>query len=194
MEPTDYDLLSVGSFYLSTLSDRTLNKEIFMAEQTNVQGTENTAQEQEKTFTQADVDKMIQSRLDRERKKYPSEEEITAYRTWKDSQQTEQERQAKQAKDLADSKAALTALQAEAEQLKRDKYVLSKGLSGEDAEFIAFKATKMVTDKITFEQAVDELTANRKKATFDWTAPAGCGNKETNMNSTMNALIRGALK
>ena len=138
-----------------------------MAEETNVHGTENTAQEQERTFTQADVDKMIQSRLDRERKKYPSEEEITAYRTWKDSQQTEQERQAKQAKDLADSKAALTALQAEAEQLKRDKYVLSKGLSGEDAEFIAFKATKMVTDKITFEQAVDELTANRKKATFD---------------------------
>nr|DAH76619.1 MAG TPA: Major capsid protein [Caudoviricetes sp.]DAI42238.1 MAG TPA: Major capsid protein [Caudoviricetes sp.] len=191
MEPTDYDLLSVGSFYLSTLTDRSLNKEIFMAEETNVQGTENTAQEQEKTFTQADVDKMIQSRLDRERKKYPSEEEITAYRTWKDSQQTEQERQAKQAKDLADSKAALTALQAEAEQLKRDKYVLSKGLSGEDAEFIAFKAAKMVTDKITFEQAVDELTANRKKATFDWTAPAGGGNKETNVNSVMNALIRG---
>ena len=53
-----------------------------MAEEINVQGTENTALEQEKTFTQADVDKMIQTRLDRERKKYPSEEEITAYRTW----------------------------------------------------------------------------------------------------------------
>lgn len=157
----------------------------------DVQGTENTAHEQEKTFSQADVDKMIQSRLDRERKKYPSEEEITAYRTWKDSQQTEQERQAKQAKDLADSKAALTALQAEAEQLKRDKYVLSKGLTGEDAEFIAFKAAKMVNDKTTFEQAVDALTANRKKATFDWAAPAGGGNKETNVNSVMNALIRG---
>lgn len=165
-----------------------------MAEQTNVQGTENTAQEQEKTFTQADVDKMIQSRLDRERKKYPSEEEITAYRTWKDSQQTEQERQAKQAKDLADSKAALTASQAEVEQLRRDKYVLSKGLTGEDAEFIAFKAMKMVNDKTTFEQAVDALTANRKKATFDWTAPAGGGTKENTANQQMNALIRGALK
>ena len=77
------------------------------------------------------------------------------------------------------------------DRLKRDKYVLSKGLSGEDAEFIAFKAAKMVTDKITFEQAVDELTANRKKATFDWTAPAGGGTKETNVNSVMNALIRG---
>ena len=165
-----------------------------MAEEPNVQGTENTAHEQEKTFTQADVDKLIQSRLDRERKKYPSEEEITAYRTWKDSQQTEQERQAKQAKDLADSKAALTASQAEVEQLRRDKYVLSKGLTGEDAEFIAFKAMKMVNDKTTFEQAVDVLTANRKKTTFDWTAPAGGGTKESTANQQMNALIRGALR
>lgn len=165
-----------------------------MAEEPNVQSTVITAPEQEKTFTQADVDKMIQSRLDRERKKYPSEEEITAYRTWKDSQQTEQERQAKQAKDLADSKAALIASQAEVEQLRRDKYVLSKGLTGEDAEFIAFKAMKMVDDKTTFEQAVDALTANRKKATFDWTAPAGGGTKENTANQQMNALIRGALK
>lgn len=165
-----------------------------MAEETNVKGTGITAPEQEKTFTQVDVDNIIQSRLDRERKKYPSEEEITEYRTWKDSQQTEQERQAKQAKDLADSKAALIASQAEVEQLRRDKYVLSKGLTGEDAEFIAFKAMKMVDDKTTFEQAVDALTANRKKATFDWTAPAGGGTKENTANQQMNALIRCALK
>ena len=165
-----------------------------MAEEPNVQGTGITAPEQEKTFTQADVDKLIQTRLDRERKKYPSEEEITAYRTWKDSQQTEQERQAKQAKDLADSKAALSASQAEVEQLRRDKYVLSKGLTGEDAEFIAFKAMKMVNDKTTFEQAVDALTANRKKATFDWAAPTGGGTKENTANQQMNALIRGALR
>lgn len=165
-----------------------------MAEEPNVQGTGITAPEQEKTFTQADVDKLIQTRLDRERKKYPSEEEITAYRTWKDSQQTERERQAKQAKDLADSKAALSASQAEVEQLRRDKYVLSKGLTGEDAEFVAFKAMKMVNDKTTFEQAVDALTANRKKATFDWTAPTGGGTKENTANQQMNALIRGALR
>lgn len=165
-----------------------------MAEEPNVQGTGITAPEQEKTFTQADVDKLIQTRLDRERKKYPSEEEITAYRTWKDSQQTEQEHQAKQAKDLADSKAALSASQAEVEQLRRDKYVLSKGLTGEDAEFVAFKAMKMVNDKTTFEQAVDALTANRKKATFDWTAPTGGGTKENTANQQMNALIRGALR
>lgn len=165
-----------------------------MAEETNVQGTENTALEQEKTFTQADVDKMIQTRLDRERKKYPSEEEITAYRTWKDGQQTEQERQAKRDKELADSKSALTAAQAEIEQMKRDKYVLSKGLTGDDAEFIAFKALKMVDDKTTFEQAVDKLTENRQKVKFDWTAPAGNGEKPNATNAAMNSLIRGALK
>ena len=165
-----------------------------MADEINVQGTENTALEQGKTFTQADVDKLIQTRLERERKKYPSEEEITAYRTWKDGQQTEQERQAKRDKELADSKSALSAAQSELEQVKRDKYVLSKGLTGDDAEFIAFKALKMVYDKTTFEQAVDKLTENRQKVKFDWTAPAGGGDKPNATNAAMNSLIRGALK
>ena len=147
-----------------------------------------------KTFTQEEVDAMIGKRLAKAMKGIPSEEEITAYRTWKDSQQTEQERQAKQAKDLADSKDALTASQAEVEQLKRDKYVLGKGLTGEDAEFIAFKALKMVDDKTTFEQAVDKLTENRQKVKFDWTAPAGGGEKKTDINAAMNDLIRGAMK
>ena len=165
-----------------------------MAEETTVQSTGTTAQEQEKTFTQADVDKMIQARLDRERRKYPSEDEMTAYRTWKDSQQTEQERQAKREKEFADNKSALTAAQAEVQQLKREKYVLSKGLTGEEAEFIAFKAFRMMDDKTTFEQAVDKLTENRQKVKFDWTAPVGGGDKPNANNAAMNNLIRGALK
>lgn len=165
-----------------------------MADETNVQSTETTATEQEKTFTQADVDALIQKRLDRERKKYPSEDELSAYRTWKESQQTEQERWNNLTKERDESRTALSAAQAELEQLKHEKYVLSKGLSGEEAEFIAFKAAKMVDDKTTFEQAVDELTADRKKTTFDWTAPVGGGSKKTGENDVMNALIRGALK
>lgn len=88
----------------------------------------------------------------------------------------------------------LTAAENERDQLKRDLYVLKKGLSGEEAEFIAFKAGKMVDDKTTFEQAVDALTADRKKTTFDWTAPLGGGKPQTGENDVMNALIRGALK
>ena len=165
-----------------------------MADEINVQSTETTATEQEKTFTQADVDALIQKRLDRERKKYPSEDELSAYRTWKESQQTEQERWNTLTKERDESRTALSAAQAELEQLKREKYVLSKGLTGEEAEFIAFKAAKMVDDKTTFEQAVDELTADRKKTTFDWTAPVGEGSKKPGANDAMNALIRGAFK
>ena len=147
-----------------------------------------------KTFTQEEVDAMIGKRLAKAMKGIPSEEEIAAYRTWREGQQTEQERQAKRDKELADSKSALTAAQAEIEQMKRDKYVFSKGLTGEEAEFIAFKALKMVDDKTTFEQAVDQLTKNRQKVRIDWAAPAGGGEKKIDVNAAMNSLIRSAVK
>lgn len=165
-----------------------------MAEEINVQSTGPNTAEQGKTFTQAELDGIVESRLRRERSKYPSEEELSAYRTWKDGQQTEKERQEKREKEYSETKSALTTAQAELEQLKREKYVLSKGLTGENAEFITFKAAKMVDDKTTFEQAVDQLTTNQKKVTFDWTAQLGGGTKEESLNHTMNGLIRGAFK
>lgn len=159
---------------------------------TNVQGTGTTVQQQEKTFTQADVDTLIQQRLERERKKYPSEEELAAFNTWKANNQTEQQRAAQREKDLTKAQTDLAAAQSEVEQLKREKYVLGKGLSGDEAEFISFKAAKMVDNKTTFEQAVDQLTENRQKATFDWTAQLGGGEQKNNVNAMMNDLIRGA--
>lgn len=163
---------------------------------TNAQGAENnTVAQQEKTFTQADVDKMIQSRLDRERKKMPSEEELTAFRTWKDSQQTEQDRMNNITKERDTAVSNLSAANAKIEQLEHERYVSSKGFTGDEAEFIAFKAAKMVDDKTTFEQAVDAIAQERRPRTsFDWTAPVGDGNQKNAPNAAMNALIRGAIK
>jgi hypothetical protein len=163
---------------------------------TNAQGAENnTAAQQEKTFTQADVDKMIQSRLDRERKKMPSEEELTAFRTWKDSQQTEQDRMNNITKERDTAVSNLSAANAKIEQLEHERYVSSKGFTGDEAEFITFKAAKMVDDKTTFEQAVDAIAQERRPRTsFDWTAPVGDGNQKNAPNAAMNALIRGAIK
>ena len=124
----------------------------------------------------------------------PSEEELTAYRTWKDGQAGEKERWDKLTGERDTLSGKLTTAEAERDQLKRELYVLKKGLTGEEAEFIAFKAGKMVDDKTTFEQAVDALTADRKKTSFDWTAPVGGGKTKTGENDVMNALIRGALK
>ena len=163
-----------------------------MADETNVQSTETTAIEQEKTFTQADVDALIQKRLERERKKFPNDEEMTAYRTWKDNQQTEQERWNKLQGERDTLSGKLTAAEGERDNLKRELYVLKKGLSGDEAEFIAFKAGKMVDDNTTFEQAVDALTAERRKTTFDWTAPVGEGTPQAiYLNERINKELRG---
>lgn len=95
--------------------------------------------------------------------------------------------------DAETAASALATAQAELESLKRGSYVASKGLTGDEAEFIAFKAGKMVSDKMTFEQAVDELTAGKKNPAFDWTAPVG-GSNNAGTSNAMNALIRSAFK
>ena len=148
----------------------------------------------EKTFTQAEVDAMIGKRLAKAMKGMPSEEELTAYRAWQAGQAGEKERWEKLTGERDTLAGKLTSTESERDQLKRELYVLKKGVTGEEAEFIAFKAGKMVDDKTTFEQAVDTLTAERKKTTFDWTAPVGDGSKKPGANDAMNALIRGAFK
>lgn len=147
-----------------------------------------------KTFTQEEVDAMIGKRLAKAMKGMPSDEELTAFRTWKDGQAGEKERWDKLTGERDTLSGKLTSAETERDQLRRELYVLKKGLTGEEAEFITFKAEKMVNDKTTFEQAVDALTAERKKTTFDWTAPVGGGQKKGGENDVMNALIRGALK
>lgn len=163
--------------------------------QQNAENAEITAQGQEKTFTQSDVDSLIQKRLERERKKYPTDEEMTAFHSWRDNRQDEKERWDNLQNDRDSLSGKLAAAENERDQAKRELYVLKKGIAGEEAEFIAFKAMKMVDEKTTFEDAVDALTAGRKTPpTFDWMAPVGEGSKEESANSAMNALIRGALK
>lgn len=149
----------------------------------------------EKTFTQAEVDAMIGKRLAKAMKGMPSEEELTAYHTWQAGQAGEKERWEKLTGERDTLAGKLTSTESERDQLKRELYVLKKGVTGEEAEFITFKAEKMVDDKTTFEKAVDSLTADRKKATtFDWTAPVGGNNNKQDANAAMNALIRNAFK
>lgn len=147
----------------------------------------------EKTFTQAEVDAMITRRLSRAMKGMPDEGEIADYRRWKENQPTEQQRWNTLTTERNTAQSRVVVLEAEIEQLKRSNYVQSKGITGDDAEFIAFKAAKMVNDKTTFEQAVDALTAEREqRPVIDWTARVGGSPAAQNANNTMNALIRGA--
>lgn len=162
----------------------------------NVQNTETTAVEQEKTFTQAEVDTLIQRRLDRERKKYPSEEELTAYNTWKQSQQTEKDRWNTLQQERDTARTDLAAAQTELEQLKREKYLSGKGVPADDLDYYSFKIGKMVSDRKTFEQAAEEFFKDNapNKVRVDMTAPLDGGKTKATANDAMNAIIRGAFK
>lgn len=169
-----------------------------MAEETkDVINTETTAQEPEKTFTQADVDALIKTRLDRERKKYPTEEEMNAYRTWKASQETEQDRWNTLTSERDMARTELSSANAELEQLKREKYLTAKGVPADDLDYYVFKIGKLVTDSKTFEQAAEDFLKDNapNKVRVDMTAPLDRSKPAAaTANDAMNALIRGAFK
>lgn len=125
---------------------------------------EQQAQQQsaEKTFTQAELDTIVARRLAKAQKGMPSDEELSAFRAWKESQQTEQQRWEALTKERDEMKNNLTEALGKVEQYERERLLLSKGVPAEDVDYYAYKAGKLVTDTKTFEQAADEVIASRK--------------------------------
>lgn len=150
----------------------------------------------EKTFTQAEVDALIGKRIAKAMKGMPDEAELTAFRSWKESQQTEKDRWDNLTKERDTAKSQLAAAQTELEQLKREKILLGKGVPAEDVDYYSFKIGKLLTDEKTFEQAAGEFFKENSpgKVRVDMTAKLGGGGSERTANEQMNALIRGALK
>lgn len=151
----------------------------------------------EKTFTQADVDAIVARRLSKAQKGMPSEDELTAFRTWKESQQTEQQRYDALKTERDTARSELTAAQAKIEQYEREKILTAKGVSADDIEYYSFKVGKMVTDSKSFEQAANEFFAEnqpRTTARVDLAGSLTGGTAKKNPNDEMNALIRGARK
>lgn len=72
----------------------------------------------EKTFTQAEVDTLIGKRLAKAMKGMPDEAELTAFRAWKENQQSEQDRVNTLTSERDTARTQLTAAQAEIEQYK----------------------------------------------------------------------------
>ena len=150
----------------------------------------------EKTFTQAEVDALISREKARATTKatkgMPSAEELAAYHAWKDSQQSEQERYDTLKGERDTLSGQLSAAEGERDQLKRELYVMKKGVSGEEAEFVVFKAAKMVDDKTTFEQAVDTLLADHQnKPSVSFTAPIGGNPATMTLGERINRELRG---
>ena len=115
--------------------------------------TEKTTQE-EKTFTQADVDKLIQERVARERKNQLSKEELKAYQVWKESQKTEEE---KKNEALTNAEKAKLEAEERANNLEAKVTCLSKGVVANSVDDVVILAKAMVTEEVTIEQAIDKV-------------------------------------
>ena len=146
------------------------NQNTNTGEGTNAQGTgnvdtqttnQNEEQASEKTFTQEELNKIVQDRLDKEKKKMPSKEDMKAFKEWKESQKTEAEKQAE--KD-AEYQKTLNELNT----LKQTNAVLEAGVNKEDADYVLFKVSKMEGD---FEENLTKFLKDNPKYLKQETQP-----------------------
>lgn len=115
-------------------------------ESTNTEGTgnvdtqtttnQNEEKATEKTFTQEELNKIVQERLDKEKKKMPSKEDLKAFKNWQESQKTAEQ---KQAEKEAEYQKTLNELKT----LKQTNAVLEAGVNKNDSDYVLFKVSKM---------------------------------------------------
>lgn len=168
-----------------------------MAEETSTaefMETEELPTEQEKLFTQADLD----TALAKERAKAPSKEEMDSFRAWKESQQTEQERQKRVLEERDSARQRVNDLETELEQARRERLLLAKGISEDDLDYYAFKIGKMVTDVLPFEKAAEKFlkehmkTGTKAVVSFGGQMPGNAPHTET-INERINRQLRGGM-
>jgi len=154
----------------------------------------------EKTFTQAELDGIVSERLAKAMKGMPGEEELTAFRAWKDSQQSEQERWDTLTRERDTARTDLAAAQTELEQLRRERFLLGKGIPVDDVDYYAFKIGKLVTDAMDFETAAGQFLKDHAPQAdhqpsggvrVDFTAPLGGGIAPASLNEKINNRLRG---
>ena len=110
----------------------------------------------EKTFTQAEVDKIITQRLERQKKDMPSKEEMEAFKKWQDSQKTAEQLSAEKI-SAAESGKAEAVKRAEAAEAKCCAY--SKGVRAEAVDDVIALAMAKVNDDTPIEKAIDAVIA-----------------------------------
>lgn len=158
----------------------------------------NEGQNAEKTFTQAELDAIVERRLARERKGMPDEAELTAFRAWKDSQQTEKDRVNALTKERDTANETANAATAKAEQLAREIVLYKRGITdAEDIEYYAYRIGKLVTKDKDFAKAAEEyFKENQPRGTvrIDMGGSLQGGGSAKTGNDLMNDLIRKAGK
>ena len=158
-------------------------------ERTDIQGQEQEQHEEERTFTQAEVDELINKRMARVKKGLPSDEELSAYRDWKAKQNPDADKKATQDE--------LETARAEMEMTRRENYLLRKGVDPEDVDYYVYRISKEMDGDTDFEDAAEEYLKKHKQKNvtrMDTGARLNAGAKSKTGNEAMNDIIRNARK
>lgn len=114
---------------------------------------ESTESGESKTFTQDEVNALIESRLARAKKQMPAREELEEFKNWKESQKTEAERQAQREKEFHET-------MSERDAIKRENTVLRAGVDFEHADYVLFKVSKLEGE---FEENLKQFLTDNPK-------------------------------
>lgn len=135
--------------------------------------------EPEKTFTQAEVNELVKSRLERERKNMPSKDELAAFKKWQEEQQTTEEKHANALK--AEQQKAIDA-ESRANEFEAKYTAMAKGVKPEAVDDVIALARAKVSDDVTLEQAIDSVIA--KYPSFSGKTPQANTGVKTGNNKT----------
>ena len=135
---------------------------------------ENGGQEQ-KTFTQEELNTIVETRLAKAKKDMPSKEELKKYNEWKEAQKTEQEK-------MAEKETEYQKVLAEKEQIINENKILKSGVNAEDTDYVLFKVTKMEGD---FEENLSKFLKDNPRF-LNKTVPSKATGVETRTTSQSN--------
>lgn len=125
-------------------------------ETTTTEKVEKNSEKVEKTFTQEEVDEFVKIRLKNLKKGMPSEEELTKFNEWKESQKSQQDKYDELVKNSSEKDHTIS-------NLEKENAVLKAGVVDPDEiEFICYKVGKMDGD---FKENLTQYLADNPKYT-----------------------------
>lgn|SRR5574344_1925909 len=101
--------------------------------QTTEKNEENT---EVKTFTQDEVNDLIEKRLGREKKNMPNKEELDKFHEWQESQKTTEQKNAEKEKENLQKDSKIS-------ELTKENAVLKSGVNYDDVDYIIYKVSKL---------------------------------------------------
>ena len=131
--------------------------------------------QEQKTFTQEELNTIVETRLAKAKKDMPSKEELKKYYEWKEAQKTEQEK-------MAEKETEYQKVLAEKEQIINENKILKSGVNAEDTDYVLFKVTKMEGD---FEENLSKFLKDNPRF-LNKTVPSKATGVETRTTSQSN--------